>query len=143
MAKKNQGLQEAILWGALGYLAGKRSNRDLLADGCSHHVTIDIVGKIDRSKVDTEVNGFLEVGHPQPSSSSEYLPMETVIAVILQELDAPAQERLMLRIRKAWEEQGELQAGPALTERVKAWLKTLKRSIATQRRGNLIFRIQE
>lgn len=89
MAKKRDataaGKLSAQLWAALGYLAGKRKNRDLIDDKPTR-VDVLIEGKVGRSRVCEHVVGVLQLGKPGQRASSAACDMVHLIGLLLAEL---------------------------------------------------------
>lgn len=91
MAKKRDeataGKLSAQLWTALGYLAKKRTKRELLDDSTKIDVLIE--GKVGRSKICEHVVGVLEVAADSQRASSEACDATHLIALLLRNaLDA-------------------------------------------------------
>ena len=85
MAKRDAtaaGKLSAQLWAALGYLAGKRKNRDLI-DPKPTRVDVIIEGKVGRSKICEHVVGVLALGQPGQRASTEAANVPHLVALLL------------------------------------------------------------
>jgi hypothetical protein len=76
------GKLSAQLWAALGYLAGKRKNRDLI-DTKPTRVDVIIEGKIGRSKICEHVVGVLSLGQATQRASTEAADTNHLVALLL------------------------------------------------------------
>ena len=92
MAKKRAadvaGKLSAILWTALGYLAKKRTNRDLLDP--ETRVDVIIEGKVGRSKICEHVVGVLRVAPDSQRASSAACDTVHLVGLLLAEM--PSEE---------------------------------------------------
>lgn len=79
------GKLSAQLWAALGYLAGKRKNRDLI-DAKPTRVDVIIEGKVGRSKICEHVVGVLALGQPGQRAATEACDLVHLVALLLAEL---------------------------------------------------------
>lgn len=88
MAKKRSaevaGKLSAILWTALGYLAKKRTNRDLLDP--ETRVDVVIEGKVGRSKICEHVVGVLRVAPDSQRASTSACDAVHLIGLLLAEM---------------------------------------------------------
>jgi hypothetical protein len=92
MAKKKPadvaGKLSAILWTALGYLAKKRTKRELL--DAETRVDVVIEGKVGRSKICEHVVGVLRVAEDSQRASSKACDTVHLIGLLLAEM--PSEE---------------------------------------------------
>lgn len=127
-----KGLKAAVVYLALGYLAGKRKDddRELLGDNRNANVTLDISGivKIDgkRYTINEQIDGHLNIGEPPAPTQEKTKPStELIIAALLQEI--PRVRQIVLdRIATDWDND-DLVADPKEIESVKAFLKSLEK----------------
>jgi hypothetical protein len=75
------GKLSAQLWSALGYLAKKRTKRELL--DASTKIDVIIEGKVGRSKICEHVVGVLEVAADSQRASTEACDATHLIALLL------------------------------------------------------------
>ena len=75
--------QQAVLWAAVGYAAGKEGSRQDLGDGASYTVDLRVTGTIEGEVARTRVTGKLCVGHPQEKASSSGPKQAEVLAAVL------------------------------------------------------------
>lgn len=73
----------SILWAALGYLAKKRTKRDLITVGDDTKVDVTITGTVGRSKIEEHVTGMLTLSPDQTTATSS-IDIDAVVAVLLE-----------------------------------------------------------
>lgn len=134
-----------LLWLALAYLAGKRTDRDQAPDNSQTPIVVDVVGKFGRSLVKESIAGELRIGSPSSAASTSAANVDHVLALILRELGTDdAQAAVMAKIAEQFKNNGEL---PPIDigsrERVAAWLKRLRSNVTVSKRGPLVFQINE
>lgn len=137
--------KEAVVWASLVYLAGKRSQRDLLADGTETKVAIEVVALVNgRSKFSSSLAGRLAVGSPSTSASSSGPDTAELIAALFHELADPADTvKAMLKIQSQFEATGALpKVKPESVAPVEAWLKRLRSRSTTTKRGSVTFAVE-
>jgi hypothetical protein len=134
-----------LLWLALAYLAGKRSDRDAAPNNSATPIAVDVVGKFGRSLIQEQISGELRIGAPTNAASAAAAPTDHVVALVLRELgDDNAQAAVMAKIAKQFAQNGYLPpVDIGATERANAWLKQLRSQITIQKRGSLVFQIHE
>lgn len=130
------------LWCSLGYLAGKRSDRDLLEPG-DYRSRIGISAVIDGKKVSDELVGSLVLGQPSQRASSSAAPVDHVVACVLAALpDEEARHKFMQRVESYFLEHGCLVPIPdSAIETAKLWLARLRSHRTTTVSGTLTFQI--
>lgn len=130
------------LWCALGYLAGKRSDRELIEPG-AYKTRLNISGLIDGKKVADDIAGQLMLGQPSTRASSTAAPVDHVVAMVLAALpDEEARHKLMLRAELHFAEHQCLIPVPeASIETAKLWLARLRSHKTASVSGSLTFQL--
>lgn len=129
------------LWAALGYLAKKRTDRELITEGSSTVIDVAITGKVGRSSITQVIAGKLQLGKSSMRASSEAAPTNQVVALCLQALpDDQARAKFIERTIQAKEKAGVLPAVPEpLIKTVEAFLTRLRSSSESKKAGDLRF----
>jgi hypothetical protein len=132
----------SALWSAIGFVAGKRGDRSMLADGSETPVAVQISGTVGRAKLSDSFSGKLLIAEPAAASSSAAAPAAEVLALVLAEIgDADRQAAIMESITARFESAGKRlpSADPQSVARVEQWLKRLRSTVTTTKRGALTF----
>lgn len=137
-------LRESIVWAALAYVAGKRTQRDLLADGSNTKLAVDVTALINgRAKFSATVDGVLHVGEPAAVASSSAPDAATLLALALLELTPKQRDKFAANVLAHFEKTQRLpDVADASIENAKALLKRLRATKNETRRGSVSFAIQ-
>lgn len=133
----------AICWSALGKVAGKRSNRDLLTDGAAYPVDLEISGKIGRGCVSDRVVGTLHVGEEQRSSTSSACDQAELLACVAAALTKPQRDRLFTALAEGFHETGALPTprDPNVVAECQLLIGKLRATVEKINRGNVTFEL--
>lgn len=133
----------AVLWGALGYLAKKRSDNTLLDAGQETKIDVTITGKIGRKAICERVAGKLSLGQDSQRASQKSAPPAHVAALLLAALpDDRTRATVMEAIVTDKERTSRLP--PVTTEQLDQadqFLKRLRSSTITRTGGSLVFQL--
>ena len=137
-------VRSSAMWCALAYLGGKRGDRDLLKEGSSTAITLEITGKVGRSSVRESIAGSLDIGKQQRTASSTGADADELLALVLKQVgDDHAQAALLERIAQEFASNAGMlpTANAAAVARVQAWRKRLRSAFTITKRGALTFAI--
>ena len=93
-------LATAVALNALQSWAKRNGNRNILDEGKSHDVKLEIVGIVDRVTVSQSVSGKLTVGVTNPTGSTIKPDQKTLLAALIEELPKTRLEKLMKEFDK-------------------------------------------
>lgn len=141
---EQKAIKESAVWAALGYLAKKRTARELLIPGTSK-ISVNIQATINgRQKYSDSILGGLVVAPDGETTKSESPKIEQVVAMLLDFMPEPMQAEAMASIKGRWDSYRALpDVTVASAERAKAWLDSLKHSSKVAKSGDLKFLVAE
>jgi hypothetical protein len=129
----------SILWGALGYLAKKRTKRNLITVGEETKVDVMITGTVGRCKIEEHVTGTLKLS-PDQTTSTSTIDSDAIVAILLQHV--PNKAFVMKQITETKETTKSL---PVVTTEQRAeakqFLTRLRSSTSKTKAGAMAFAI--
>ena len=130
-----------ILWAALGYLAGKRTDKTLLSVGESTKVDVTITGKIGRKSIEEHICGSLKLNADGEKAKNTAAPPAHLVALLLAELpDDTKRAEVIERIVKSKESTKQLpKISKGQLDHAKQFLTRLRSSTTTKVAGALVF----
>ena len=85
----------ATAWAALGKIASKEGNRDLMPEGSNHTVNLAILGDVDGEMVEIQVGSRLSVGFDSTRASSVTPDADHVVAYLLSRMNPATRARVL------------------------------------------------
>lgn len=130
-----------ILWAALGYLAGKRTDKTLLTVGESTKVDVTITGKIGRKSINEHICGSLKLNPDGSKAKNSAAPAAHIVALLLAEFpDDARRAEVIAKIVSTKERTKQLPTVTAAqTDHAKKFLARLRSSTTTKVSGALVF----
>ncbi|GAB5404317.1 MAG: hypothetical protein Aurels2KO_25480 [Aureliella sp.] len=131
------------IWAALGYLAGKRTDRDQIVEGSRTPVKLRVTGTVGRAKVDEAIDGHLARSHSQTKASTSAAKADHVVAILLAELPEKDRYFAVKTIAEEAEATGELP--PVTKEQLAEANQFLKRLRSTKQKttsGAIVFELK-
>jgi len=129
---------EAAAWAALGYTAGKRGNRNALAEGATA-VDLTVRGKVNGVKIDPlRVKGDLVQGADTKAASSKNPPVDHLLACVLEQVALSKRDTVLEQIRAHF---AKFKTLPPVAEKTRgdcaAALRTIRSTTTTCKQGPL------
>lgn len=129
----------AVMWAALQKAAGKELRRESLEDGALYAVNLLVTGRVAGGKVDMPISGSVQVGMPRQQASTEAVPVDQVLAIVLERLPEGPREKLLRELPERFAENGSLpEAAADVLEAAKLLLERLRNKVTKEVRGNVI-----
>ena len=106
-------------------------------EGASHHLLLNIGGKVDDEPFHQSVSSVLTVGHSQSKASSVTPQVPELVAYILSKLNASTRNRILNDIPREFEENGNRLplTDPMLVEEASYMMAQLRRSKTVRANG--------
>ena len=140
---KTQKRRLSALWHALKFLAGKEANtaaRDLLKDGESFDVRLDVSGMVGNVEINERIAGTLSIGHEQTKASAATPDYVGVVAHLLEQMPGTRREALLTELPKHYTANGSLpEVTDERTSQAKSLLEQLRSRKTTTARGAVHF----
>jgi hypothetical protein len=135
----NRRCQSAVLrhlvWAAMEKIGKKELDSNMLAEGTSHTVSMNIKGTIDEQPFCETIESLVSIGHQQQKSSSINPQVAELIAWILGKLNRATRDRILIDLPQEFADNGMPESSPSLIDEVEHMLMQLRQMKTVMARG--------
>ncbi len=125
-----------LIWAAMEKVGKKELDSDMLDEGTSHTVSMQIEGTVDQQPFFETIESLVSIGFQQQKTSSVNPQVAELIAWILSKLNRETRNRILLDLPQEFEACGDMPlSSPTLIDEVHQMLLQLRRSKPVTARG--------
>ena len=125
-----------LIWAAMEKVGKKELNSNMLDEGTSHTVSMQIEGTIDEQPFSETIESLVSIGFQQQKTSSVNPQVAELIAWILSKLNRATRNRILSDLPEEFEEQGDMpESSSMLLDEVNHMLLQLRRTKTVTARG--------
>jgi hypothetical protein len=133
---QNNAFAMHLLWAAMEKVGKKELKSNLLPEGTSHTVSLQIDGLVNEEPFSQTIESLVTVGYPQSKTSSINPQVAELIAWILSKLNSATRSHILRDLPEEFETGGGMpESSPSLVDEVNHMLRQLREFKTVNARG--------